>query len=273
MDGTRRGGRPLGACSIYSEALALAFCEAVAEGASMSAVCRRAGMPSMTTVQRWVRDRPDFAGRVAAAQAAAGGPCRGGRPAIWSPALGEAVCEALVAGHALYRICAWPGFPCTTTVFRWARDIPEFAHAYWVAREIQGHLCWDEIGELRRGVTRETVGQTWVQMTGAKWQATRLAPVKYGAPEGMGMTMAPDPDRVAGDKTQKEGHTDPGGWTRMRVPREGDDDWEAYLAWQETRKAALKAGFVALSVKRLGPDASDAEKEEEARRAWALINK
>jgi len=46
--------------STYTADLAAKFCAAIADGKSIRAVCKQAGMPSKATVFRWLREYPDF---------------------------------------------------------------------------------------------------------------------------------------------------------------------------------------------------------------------
>lgn len=234
----KRGGRPVGSGAIYGEVLASAVCEGLAEGASLSAVCRRPGLPSMTTVQRWLRARPDFAGRVAAARAASGGPHRGGRPSICSPELGEAICEATIAGHGLAEICAWPGFPCVSTFFKWLRRDEAFRDAYALAREIVGHLAYDEVGRVVRGLEPTTAQMARAKILGLQWLAERAAPWAYSA-----RAEAREPVTVIQRhyqvlKEQADG-------SLKRVPQPGDADYEAYRAAVKARSDAFRAAFAA----------------------------
>jgi len=45
----------------YSTEQAAKFCAAIADGGSLRAVCKRAGMPSKATVFRWLAEYPEFA--------------------------------------------------------------------------------------------------------------------------------------------------------------------------------------------------------------------
>ena len=49
-----------GRASTYTAAAARAVCEAIEDGAALSAVVRRPGMPSSKAVYTWLRRRPDF---------------------------------------------------------------------------------------------------------------------------------------------------------------------------------------------------------------------
>lgn len=45
----------------YTTDVADKVCAAIADGASLRSVCKKAGMPSKATVFRWLRDHPEFA--------------------------------------------------------------------------------------------------------------------------------------------------------------------------------------------------------------------
>ena len=65
-DGTRAGvgGRK----STYTEAIGLEICARMAEGESLTMVCKDKGLPSRGTVTRWVLDNPAFRARYAQAR-------------------------------------------------------------------------------------------------------------------------------------------------------------------------------------------------------------
>lgn len=54
--------------SKYSQKLAEAICEAIADGASMREVCQRKGMPDRRTVERWMEADAGFAAKCARAR-------------------------------------------------------------------------------------------------------------------------------------------------------------------------------------------------------------
>lgn len=57
-------GRP----PMYTEAIAEEICQRLAEGEPLRVICRDAHMPSWRAVYYWMRERPDFAERVAEAR-------------------------------------------------------------------------------------------------------------------------------------------------------------------------------------------------------------
>lgn len=61
-------GRPKGSGSLYTQELADAICERIAEGEPLRQICREEDMPSWRTVYRWMEERADFASRFAHAR-------------------------------------------------------------------------------------------------------------------------------------------------------------------------------------------------------------
>lgn len=52
--------RPMGRPTSYTQELADLICAELAEGKSMRTVCKADDMPSMSTVFKWLRERPEF---------------------------------------------------------------------------------------------------------------------------------------------------------------------------------------------------------------------
>lgn len=60
----RKAGRP----SIFSDTLADAICDRLAEGESLRTICTDTNMPNRRTVLRWADTKPDFAAKCARAR-------------------------------------------------------------------------------------------------------------------------------------------------------------------------------------------------------------
>lgn len=165
----------------YRPARGEAVCARLAAGVSVEEIAREPGMPCRATLANWMRAHPDFAARFEAARAAGGGVQRGGRPEIYSPELADAVLDGLVEGRALHLICAEPGMPSMRTFFRWVKADPLFAADYRLAREVQAHRYFDEVGEVAKAATPRTAYLARVRIDALKWQAARLAPRRFGA--------------------------------------------------------------------------------------------
>lgn len=162
----------------YSEAVGQAICSSIALGQSLAAISRRKGMPPRSTVEHWLKVRPDFAEAFARAVAAAGGRRRGGRPNEYSLERAAAFCARLGAGEALHRICAEPGMPSQTTVYLWLDRHPEFEAMYLDAREIQAQRLFDEVREIADTATPASLQVDRTRIAARQWQAARLAPRK-----------------------------------------------------------------------------------------------
>ena len=71
-----------------------------------------------------------------------------GRPSSYNPATAEVICQYLAAGESLRGLCRKPGFPSTTTVYRWLMQHPDFHARYLRAREIGMLAFADETMEI-----------------------------------------------------------------------------------------------------------------------------
>ncbi|WAL81325.1 terminase [Pandoraea sp. XJJ-1] len=58
----------MGRQSTFSQEVADAICERVAEGEPLRAICREEGMPAWRTVYHWTEDIPEFAAHIARAR-------------------------------------------------------------------------------------------------------------------------------------------------------------------------------------------------------------
>lgn len=63
-DEKRKPGRP----SMYSEALATTICERIANGESLTAICKDEGIPSKVTVFKWLKEHGEFVNQYARAR-------------------------------------------------------------------------------------------------------------------------------------------------------------------------------------------------------------
>lgn len=101
-----------------------------------------------------------------------------GRPSLYSDKLAASICEQLAAGRSLTKICAGPGMPGTTTVFRWIEEKPEFRDRYARAREFQADIYADQIIDIADDA--EDANLARVQIDARKWTASKLRPNRYG---------------------------------------------------------------------------------------------
>jgi hypothetical protein len=133
-----------------------------------------------------------------------------GRPTIYSEAIADEICDRLVAGESLRRICRRAAMPGASTVFRWLADDANaaFRERYTLAREAQADTLADEavyiadtpkmgvevttkeviitVGEAeipaieKKTKRGDMLGHRRLQVDARKWFAAKLNPRKYG---------------------------------------------------------------------------------------------
>lgn len=113
-----------------------------------------------------------------------------GRPSTYSDDLADIICERIVLGDSLNRICKDADMPSISTVFRWLQSHPQFCDMYEAARDNQADTLADQIMDIsdempRINPTTGAVDSGAVQhqrlrVDSRKWIAAKLKPRKYG---------------------------------------------------------------------------------------------
>lgn len=105
-----------------------------------------------------------------------------GRQTDFTPELADEICDRLMDGESLIRICRDENMPHRRTVIRWMEKDPEFATRCARARVEQGDAVAEEITEVleavKSGDIPADVGR--VVVSGLQWKAAKLAPKVYG---------------------------------------------------------------------------------------------
>lgn len=120
------------------------------------------------------------------------------RPSEYSPEVVDAICDRMVNGQGLLKICADEGMPGRVTVYRWLASNPEFRRRFAEAREALMDfyaeqilsIAFDESGDVildqgKDGKTSAVANHAKVQrdrlkVDSLKWTASRLFPKRYG---------------------------------------------------------------------------------------------
>ncbi|MCK1400107.1 hypothetical protein IVB45_18470 [Bradyrhizobium sp. 4] len=120
------------------------------------------------------------------------------RPSEYSPEVVDAICDSMVNGQGLLKICANEGMPGRVTVYRWLASNPEFRKRFAEAREALMDfyaeqiltIAFDESGDVildqgKDGKTSAVANHAKVQrdrlkVDTLKWTASRLFPKRYG---------------------------------------------------------------------------------------------
>lgn len=120
--------------------------------------------------------------------------------------IGDEICERLINGESLRKICSDECMPNTATVCRWLAKHEAFREQYARAREAQADTLADEILDIADDgrndtyqdedgndrTNHEVIARSKLRVDARKWLASKLAAKKYG------------------DKVQQE-HTGPDG--------------------------------------------------------------
>jgi hypothetical protein len=111
-----------------------------------------------------------------------------GRPSIYSEELADRICQGLMNGESLIKVCLAKGMPDRVTVIRWiGRDLA-FATRIAHAREAQADYMDDLILDTAAMATSENANAIKVKIDAYKWRASKLAPKKYGDKMDVGFT-------------------------------------------------------------------------------------
>jgi hypothetical protein len=94
--------------------------------------------------------------------------------------MAERICNELMEGKSLVKICAVEDMPDRVTVIRWLSTKPEFATKYAHARETQADVMDDLILDVANKCTAETAAADRVKIGAYQWRAAKLQPKKYG---------------------------------------------------------------------------------------------
>lgn len=119
-----------------------------------------------------------------------------GRPSDYTAEIATTICLRLADGESLRSICRDDAMPGKSTVMDWLDQHEEFRTKYARAREIQADVLFEEMLEIaddgsadyklagRDGadivIDSEAVQRSRLRVETRKWQASKLAPKKYG---------------------------------------------------------------------------------------------
>ena len=178
-----------------------------------------------------------------------------GRPSLFTPALGDAICERIAIGQPLAQIALDPKMPEAGTVIRWQRENAEFNLAYARARMEQADYFADKIIEIALEMVKI---------------ADAAAGPKGWMEDPETGKMVPDYDTAAVLRSRIEARTkmiDHLKWTAAKLkPQSYGERLEAHLSGQiETKNLNVN-----VDVNSLTPDAREALRLALAPRVSAL---
>lgn len=103
-----------------------------------------------------------------------------GRPSDYTLELARHICDELINGKSMIKICEQKGMPHRLTVMRWLEEHAEFATMHARAREMQAEYMDDMILDTANGSTQDTCGADRVKIGAYQWRAERLMPKRFG---------------------------------------------------------------------------------------------
>ena len=122
--------------------------------------------------------------------------------AAYSSEVAWAICDRLVEGESLRRICSDAGMPGRATVFRWIARHKQFRDRYILARDFQAEGLGEEMFEIIRDTSGDDLARA--RLRALERQAARMAPRKYGSRrlKGTSVTSKQCAPRVRGESSR-----------------------------------------------------------------------
>lgn len=105
-----------------------------------------------------------------------------GRPTVYTPELGDMICERISLGESLRKICREDGTPGLATIMRWLVSddamYVRFREQYARAKEVQADSYEDMMLDIANN--QDDVNRARLIIDTMKWTASKLKPKKYG---------------------------------------------------------------------------------------------
>lgn len=107
-------------------------------------------------------------------------PGKAGRPSKYSQELADEICNRMIEGESLLKICRDDHLPTRMTIYNWYDAHPEFYARCRRAREGLADFLVDEIEELASKTTEENYQSMKIKISTKQWRAMKMAPRIYG---------------------------------------------------------------------------------------------
>jgi hypothetical protein len=102
------------------------------------------------------------------------------RPNPKDPGILDRLCEGIISGDSITKVCKPLDMPDYTMVYRVMASDPEFAKAIAQARVAQQEAEIDKMIDIADAATEKTAQVAKLQIWARQWRAAKLAPKKYG---------------------------------------------------------------------------------------------
>lgn len=105
---------------------------------------------------------------------------KAGRPSSYSEEIAQEICERMINGENLTKICKDAHMPSRVTVYNWFEARPDFYTRCARAREGLADFLVDRIEKMAEDTTEANVNSMKVKISTAQWRAMKMAPRIYG---------------------------------------------------------------------------------------------
>jgi hypothetical protein len=165
---------------------------------------------------------------------------------IFSPAVGNLVCERIANGESLLRISSEPAMPSRSTMHRWCRDKPEFREEYQIAVQLRADGLLEETIDIiddKKEMVTETIT---TDEDGTKHVSRVISKDALAYAQARIQARYSTVGRMLPRKWGKDGHGLGEPTPALEPPRNGDDARkldqhplkEQIMAWQRIADAA-----------------------------------
>lgn len=107
-----------------------------------------------------------------------------GRPSEFTPAIGDAICDRLLEGQSLRKVCQADDMPAMSTVMKWLASGKHiaFVEQYTRTREMVADVDAEDIAHYARQAADGEIDPAAARtaIDGLKWSAGKRAPKRYG---------------------------------------------------------------------------------------------
>ena len=111
-----------------------------------------------------------------------------GRPSVYTPELGEAICERIYSGESVRQIATRTDMPAASTIHKWASDEKHpFSVQYARACDGRAIAFGERVADLGKLIEtgRLDPKRGWHAARLFMWSAERMAPKRYGSRVGV----------------------------------------------------------------------------------------
>ena len=110
-------------------------------------------------------------------------PTKPARPILYTPEIGEKICEIIASGESLVKACEADDMPAISTVWSWIRsnnDNLQERHRY--AREQSAWSCLEKLIQVENSLEKRLIDSqaARVMLDSIRWRMSKVLPLIFG---------------------------------------------------------------------------------------------